>query len=415
MSISAFRPLHLFVRGGRLFLFFKIERRMKMLQDQMLLRIPGPSPIPPSVQRAMSQPMIGHRGQETSNMLRNIAPGLQRSFGTTQDVVILTGSGTAGLEAAVVNIVNPGDEVLVVVTGAFGERFTTICEACNIKVHSIDVEWGQALDPLQIKRFLQNHPEIKAVFSTYCETSTGVLNPVKELAHAVREVSEALLIVDGVSCIGGVETKMDDWGIDVLVTGSQKAFMLPAGLAFIAASERAWTIIENNPQPRYYLDLVRYRDNLLKDTTPFTPALSLLFGLEQVLQLIENEGIEQVNARHTLMMNMTRAAFRALGIPLLTSDKDASPTVTAVKPEDFDAEAFRKVIKQEFGLIVAGGQQHLSGKIFRIGHMGYCSPADVLQTISAMEIGLLKIDKEIELGKGTAAAQQVYLNEGVLV
>ena len=235
------------------------------------------------------------------------------------------------------------------------------------------------------------------------------------MAQAVREVSDALIVVDGVSCVGGVETKMDDWGIDVLVTGSQKAFMLPAGLAFIAASERAWTIIENNPQPRYYMDLIRYRDNLLKDTTPFTPALSLLFGLEQVLQLIDKEGVEQVNARHTLMMNMTRAAFQALGIPLLTSDKDASPTVTAVKPEDFDAEAFRKVIKQEFGLIVAGGQQHLSGKIFRIGHMGYCSPADVLQTISAMEIGLLKVGKEIELGKGTAAAQQVYLNEGVLV
>ena len=386
-----------------------------MLQDQMLLRIPGPSPIPPSVQRAMSQPMIGHRGQETSNMLKNIAPGLQRIFGTTQDVVILTGSGTAGLEAAVVNIVKPGDEVLVIVTGAFGERFSKICEAYNITVQSLNVEWGEALNPLEIKRYLQDHPEIKAVFSTYCETSTGVLNPIKELAQAIREVSDALIVVDGVSCVGGVETRMDDWGIDVLVTGSQKAFMLPAGLAFIAASERAWTIIENNPQPRYYMDLVRYRDNLLKDTTPFTPALSLLFGLEQVLQLVDQEGVEQVNARHILMMNMTRAAFRALGIPLLTSDKDASPTVTAVKPEDFDAEAFRKVIKHEFGLIVAGGQQHLSGKIFRIGHMGYCSPADVLQTISAMEIGLLKVGKEIELGKGTAAAQQVYLNEGVLV
>jgi len=363
----------------------------------------------------MSQPMIGHRGQETSNMLRNIAPGLQRIFGTTQDVVILTGSGTAGLEAAVVNIVKPGEEVLVIVTGAFGERFSKICEAYNITVQSLNVEWGQALNPQEIKRYVQDHPEIKAVFSTYCETSTGVLNPIKELAQAIREVSDALIVVDGVSCVGGVETKMDDWGIDVLVTGSQKAFMLPAGLAFIAASERAWTIIENNPQPRYYMDLVRYRDNLLKDTTPFTPALSLLFGLEQVLQLVDKEGVEQVNARHILMMNMTRAAFRALGIPLLTSDKDASPTVTAVKPEDFDAEAFRKVIKQEFGLIVAGGQQHLSGKIFRIGHMGYCSPVDVLQTISAMEIGLLKIGKEVELGKGTAAAQQVYLKEGVLV
>ncbi|WP_342515027.1 alanine--glyoxylate aminotransferase family protein [Sporosarcina sp. FSL K6-1522] len=386
-----------------------------MLQDQQLLRIPGPSPIPPSVQRAMSQPMIGHRGKETSAMLQEIAPGLKRVFGTKQDVAIITGSGTAGLEAAVVNTVKPGDEVLVIVTGAFGDRFTKICDAYNIKSHRLDVEWGQALQPADVKEFVQNHPEITAVFSTYCETSTGILNPIKELAAAVREVSDALIIVDGVSCVGGVATEMDDWGIDIMVTGSQKAFMLPAGLTFIAASERAWTTIESNPQRGFYLDLTKYRDNLLKDTTPFTPALSLLFGLQQVLQLLDAEGLEQVYARHTLMMNMTRAAFKALDIPLLTTDEDASPTVTAVKPEDFDAEAFRKVIKQEFGLTVAGGQQHLSGKIFRVGHMGYCSPADVLQTISLIEIGLVKVGKEIELGKGIAAAQQVYLQEGVLI
>ncbi|MBE1554170.1 pyridoxal-phosphate-dependent aminotransferase family protein [Sporosarcina limicola] len=386
-----------------------------MLPDQQLLRIPGPSPIPPSVQRAMSQPMIGHRGQETSAMLKNIGPGLKRVFGTTQEVAIITGSGTAGLEAAVVNTVQPDDEVLVIVTGAFGDRFSKICEAYNIHTHRLDVEWGTALNPTEIKQYVQTHPKIKAVFSTYCETSTGVLNPINKLAEAVREVSDALIIVDGVSCVAGVETKMDEWGIDVMVTGSQKAFMLPAGLTFIAASERAWEIIENNERPRYYLDLAKYRDNLLKDTTPFTPALSLLFGLEQVLNLMAEEGLEQVYERHTLMMNMTRAAFKALEIPLLTSDADASPTVTAVQPNDFDAEAFRKVIKKEFGLSVAGGQQHLSGKIVRIGHMGYCSPADVLQTISAMEIGLMKIGKNIELGKGTAAAQQIYLNQGVLV
>ncbi len=386
-----------------------------MLQDYQLLRIPGPSPIPPSVQRAMSQPMIGHRGKETSNMLQNIAPGLKRIFGTTQDVAIITGSGTAGLEAAVVNIVKPGDEVLVIVTGAFGDRFTKICNAYSIKAHRLDVEWGQALQPQDVKDYVQANPQIKAVFSTYCETSTGILNPIHELAKAVREVSDALIVVDGVSCVGGVVTKMDDWGIDIMVTGSQKAFMLPAGLTFVAASERAWTIIDANTQRGFYLDLTKYRDNLLKDTTPFTPALSLLFGLEQVLQLIADEGLEQVYARHTLMMNMTRAAFKALNIPLLTTNQDASPTVTAVIPEDFDAEAFRKVIKQEFGLTVAGGQQHLSGKIFRVGHMGYCSPADVLQTISLMEIGLLKVGKKINLGVGVAAAQQIYLNEGELV
>ena len=311
-----------------------------MLADQQILRIPGPSPIPPSVARAMSQPMIGHRGQSTSDMLKNIAPKLKAIFGTSQEVAIITGSGTAGLEAAVVNVVKPGDEVLVIVTGAFGDRFTKICQSYNIKFQRFDVEWGKALNPFAIQSYLQEHPEIKAIFSTYCETSTGVLNPIKELGEAVRQVSDALIVVDGVSCVGGVETKMDEWGIDVMVTGSQKALMLPAGLTFVAASERAWDVIENNKQPRFYLDLKRYRDNLLKDTTPFTPALSLLFGLEQALNLLEEEGLDEVFKRHTLMMHMTRAAFQALEIPLLTSDADSSPTVTAVKPADCDAEQF---------------------------------------------------------------------------
>ncbi|MBP1947474.1 pyridoxal-phosphate-dependent aminotransferase family protein [Virgibacillus litoralis] len=380
-----------------------------MLSDQQLLRIPGPTPIPPSVQRAMSQPMIGHRGQETKQLLKKIKPKLKPIFGTEQDVAIITGSGTAGLEAAVVNTVRPGDEVLVIATGAFGERFVKITDAYQIKTHRYDVEWGEAVTPDDVKEYLTKYPTIKAVFATFCETSTGVLNPVQKLAQVVHSHSDALFIVDGVSCIGGVECKMDEWGIDLLVTGSQKAMMLPAGLTFIAASDRAWKTIEQNEQPRFYLDLKKYRDNLEKDSTPFTPALSLLLGLEQVLTLMNEEGLQQIHERHRLMMEMTRAAFRALNIPLLTSDIAASPTVTAIKPADFEAEALRRVLKEEFGLAVAGGQQHMKGEIFRIGHMGYCSPADVLQTISIVEISLRKIGKDIELGKGTQAAQEIYL------
>ncbi|QTN01175.1 aminotransferase class V-fold PLP-dependent enzyme [Sediminibacillus dalangtanensis] len=382
-----------------------------MLPDQHLLRIPGPSPIPPSVERAMAQPMIGHRGQETKELLATIRPRLKPVFGTEQDVMVITGSGTSGLETAVVNTVEPGDEVLVVVTGAFGDRFAKICEAYQMRTHRMEVEWGSAANPEDVKQFLETHSGIKAVFATYCETSTGVLNPIRDIARAVHTSSDALVIVDGVSCVGGVQTRMDDWGIDVLVTGSQKAMMLPAGLTFIAASERAWQVIESNKQPRFYLDLRKYRDNLEKNATPFTPGLSLLFGLDQVLNLFEEEGLENVYARHRLMMKMTREAFRALDIPLLTSDEAASPTVTAVKPGDFAAEDLRKAVKQSFNLSVAGGQQHLQGKIFRIGHMGYCSPADVLQIVSAMEIGLQQIGKDIELGAGTKAAQQVYLEE----
>ncbi|HSJ38640.1 MAG TPA: alanine--glyoxylate aminotransferase family protein [Planococcus sp. (in: firmicutes)] len=383
-----------------------------MLADQQILRIPGPSPIPPSVNRAMAQPMIGHRGKSTSDMLADIRPKLKRIFGTEQEVLILTASGTAGLEAAVTNAVAPGEEVLVLVTGAFGERFVDICRAYNIFTHIVETEWGKAAKASDITGILEANKGIKAVFMTYCETSTGVLNPIKELAAEIRGKSEALVIVDGVSCIGGVETKMDEWKLDIVVSGSQKAFMLPAGLAFVGVSERAWAKIETNRQPRFYLDLKKHRDQLQKDSTPYTPALSLLFGLQQSLVLIEEEGLENVYARHHLLMKMARAAFKELGIPLLTTDEDASPTVTAIQPEDFDSEEFRKILKKEFAMEVAGGQKILAKKIFRIGHMGYCSPADLLQAIAAVEIGIAKTGKGIQLGSGVRAAQQEYLNGG---
>lgn len=381
-----------------------------MLQDTKILRIPGPSPIPPSVERAMIQPMIGHRGNETAALIERIKPNLKKVFGTKEDVLIITGSGTSGLETAVVNAVSAGDEVLVIVTGAFGDRFAKICETYQMKVHRLDVTWGEAVDPAAVQEVLVNNPNIKAVFATYCETSTAVINPIAEISQVVRENSEALVIVDGVSCVGGIDTRMDEWGVDIFVTGTQKAMMLPAGLAFIAVSERAWKTIEANKQPRFYLDLLKYRDSLASNSTPFTPGLSLLFGLEQVLALFAEEGLGNVYKRHSLMRDMTRSAMKALGVPLLTTDEVASPTVTAIKPDDFDGESLRKQVKQDFNLDLAGGQQHLKGKIVRIGHMGYCTPADVLQTISLIEVGLKKIGKDIELGKGVAAAQEVFIN-----
>jgi len=381
-----------------------------VLKEQQILRIPGPTPIPPSVQRAMSQQMIGHRDQDTKELIEQIKPKLKPIFGTEEEVMIIAGSGTAALETAVVNTVKPGDEVLVIITGSFGDRFAKICEAYEITTHRLEIEWGDAADPDEVKNFLENHSSIKAVFATYCETSTGVLNPVDALAETVHNHSEALFIVDGVSCLGAVEAKMDAWGIDLLVTGSQKAMMLPPGLAFIAASKRAWKVINQNQQPRFYLDMKKYRDNLDNDSTPFTPPISLLFGLEEALKQIHEEGLPEVFSRHQLMMHMVRAGFLEHHIPLLTTDKAASPTVTAMQPEDFKADDLRAILKKEFGLSIAGGQNHLKGKIFRIGHMGYCSPADILQTISLIEIGLSKIGEKIELGKGVQAAQKLYMN-----
>jgi len=379
-------------------------------QDVNLLQIPGPTPIPPSVERAISQPMVGHRGPDMTKLVQRIKPRLKKVFGTEEDILFIAGSGTAGLEAAAVNVATKGDEVLVLVSGSFGERFAQICESLELTTHRLEFEWGEAIELPQVEEFLQNNKNIKAVFMTQSETSTGIQNPIAEVSEIVHENSDALVVVDGVSCVGGVVTEMDKWGVDVFVTGSQKAMMLPPGLTFIGVSKRAWDAIDANESRRFYFDLRKYRDNLAKDTTPFTPAVSLLFGLEQALTLLEDEGLDNVYERHLLMMKMTREAMRTLGLPLLTSDEHAAPTVTAVKPDNFSADELRSILRKNFNLSLAGGQQQLSGKIFRIGHMGYCSPADVLQIISLIEIGLRELGVEITLGQGVQAAQEVYLN-----
>lgn len=382
-----------------------------MVREKAILRTPGPTPIPERVRAAMNQPMIGHRSGEFSELFRETAERLKPIFGTSEEVMIVTGSGTSVLEAAVVNTVSPGDEVIVVVTGAFGDRFASICERYGAVTHRLDVAWGEACDEETLAAFMQRYPASKAVFATYCETSTGVLNPVAGLARVVKEQSEALFIVDGVSCIGAVPAKMDEWGIDILVTGSQKALMLPPGLAFISVSERAWDVIENNEAPSFYLHLPAYRDNHAKGMTPFTPAVSLLYGLREVCTVLEEEGFDHVVRRHELMKDMARAAVRALGLPLLAEDAYASPTVTAVAAGGgTDPDALRGLLKKEYNMSFAGGQKQLKGKLLRIGHMGWCFPSDVLTAITYLELGLKKSGVTIEPGTGVKAAEEVYLD-----
>ncbi|MCA0972307.1 alanine--glyoxylate aminotransferase family protein [Halobacillus litoralis] len=375
-----------------------------------LLHTPGPTPIPPSVERAMNQPMIGHRGQKCKDLIQSVTPRLKPVFKTEGDVLILTGSGTSALESAVVNTTNPGDDVIVVVAGSFGDRFAKICETYELNVHRIDIEWGKAVAVDQVEQVLREQPQTKAVFLTHSETSTGVMHPIEKIAERVNQVSDALVLVDGVSSVGGAVLDMDRFGIDLLVTGSQKAMMLPPGLAFVAMSERAWERIQETSRPRFYLDLRAYQKRVGDGQTPFTPALSLLFGLDEVLNLIEEEGgIDRVAERHQLMQQMTRKACRALQLPLLVSDEDASTTVTSIRPETFEAEQLRKLAREEFGLVLAGGQNHMKGEIFRIGHMGYSRPANVLQYISILEILLKRLGHDFEPGAGSAAAQEAYL------
>ncbi len=381
------------------------------LQDKFQLRIPGPTPIPPRIMQAMNQPMIGHRSPECSHLLQTCSQGLKPIFGTKEDILILTGSGTSALEAAVTSIVAPNEEVAVVVAGAFGDRFATICEKFGMDTHRLAIPWGEAYSPEDMRRFLQQHPKIKAVFLTYCETSTGVLHPIADLAKAIRETSDALIIVDGVSIIGAIDCQMDEWGIDILVTGSQKALMLPPGLAFVAVSEKAWKVIEQNQTPRYYLDLLSYRESLKNETTPATPAVSLLFGLEEALAMIEEEGWTKVISRHQLMKEMVRNGLKQMGLSLLAADPYASPTVTAVcGGEKWEVKELRRELKK-LGLIVAGGQQHLKEKIFRIGHMGYCDPLDILATLATIEVAFLRLGIPIQHGAGVMAAQEVWAHE----
>ncbi|QKI82027.1 pyridoxal-phosphate-dependent aminotransferase family protein [Kroppenstedtia eburnea] len=381
-----------------------------MLKDKFRLQIPGPTPIPPRVQQAMSRPMVGHRDPDCSRLVRDLSLRLAPVFGTRNPVLLLAGSGTSALEAAAVNTLSREDEAAVVVTGAFGDRFANILSSMEVTLRRLDIPWGTSCSPEELTAFLKNYPRVKTVFLTYCETSTGVLNPVRELAAVVREQTDALTVVDGVSCIGGVPAGVEDWGIDILVSGSQKALMLPAGLAFAAISDKAWKQIEANPHPRFYLDFRKYRNSLQNATTPFTPTVSLLFGLEEVLNMIEEEGLEATFARHRLMRDMIRAGMRALGLALLTDDRDASPTVTAVRGGDsWSAEALGKELRR-LGLRVAGGQQHLKGEIFRIGHMGYADPLDMLTAITAIEVALARLGAPVEPGAGTKAAEEELIH-----
>lgn len=382
-----------------------------MVEEKAILRTPGPTPVPARVQAAMNQAMIGHRSGEFADLFLETAERLKPIFGTKQDVFIVSASGTSALEAVAVNTLSPADEVVVVVTGAFGDRFASICERFGAITHRLDVEWGEACTKETLAQFLQQYPNTKAVFATYCETSTAVLNPVDQLAEAVRENGDVLFAVDGVSCIGAVPAKMDEWGIDILVTGTQKALMLPPGLALISVSERAWTVIKENKAPSFYLDLAAYRDSYQKGLTPYTPALSLIYGLSETCSIIEDEGFEPLIRRHELMRDMTRAALKAIGLPLLVNDASASPTVTAVISDDnFDVDALRGLLKNDFNIACAGGQKQLKGKLMRIGHMGWCFPSDVLTVVTYIELGLQKMRKDIEPGSGIQAAEEVYLN-----
>jgi aspartate aminotransferase-like enzyme len=369
------------------------------------LRIPGPTALPPSVREAGARQMINHRGPEFAAMLERILTGMKPFFGTTSDVAMLSCAGSGGLEAAVVNTLSPGDRVLGVSIGSFGDRFAKIAGVYGADVTKIDVEWGQAADPTVVREALLANPGYKAVLLTHNETSTGVMNPIPVLAEAVRDVApDTLILVDSVSGLGAVPFEMDAWGVDLVVTGSQKAWMAAPGLAMIAASPRTWDAMASATMPRFYLDLRAHRDAAVNGQTPFTPAIAVVYQVDEGLRLMNAEGAVSIFARHEACAAASRAGLQALGFELFADERFASRTVTAVKlPEGHDWKTFNGAIKRH-GVVLAGGQGKLSGKIFRLGHLGSVTVEEVIGVIAVLETVALEQGRRVTPGAAVGAA-----------
>jgi aspartate aminotransferase-like enzyme len=374
------------------------------------LRIPGPTALPPSVRTAGARQMINHRGPEFAAMLERVVTGMKPFFGTTSDLAVITTAGSGGLEAAIVNTLSPGDRVLGVSIGSFGDRFAKIAGIYGADVTKLDAEWGYAAAADEVRERLRAMGGVKAVLLTHNETSTGVMNPIAELAAAIREETpEALILVDSVSSLGAVPFEMDAWGVDVVVTGSQKAWMAAPGLAMIAASTRGWAAMETATMPRFYLDLRAHRDAAANGQTPFTPAIAVVFQVDEGLRLMAEEGAEGIFARHAACAAAARAGISALGFELFADQRHASRTVTAAHvPDDLDWKAFNGELRRR-GVVLAGGQGKLTGKIFRLGHLGSVTLEEILGAFSTLEAVSIAHGRVVTPGAAVAAAQVAAL------
>ena len=352
------------------------------------LRIPGPTPCPKEVLQAMSRQMINHRGPQFGQILNDVTAKLKQLFQTTGDVFLLTGSGTGGLEAAIVNTLSPGDKVLSVSIGVFGERFGAIAEKFGAEVVPLRFEWGKAADVDAVRRALKTEPKIIAVLVTHNETSTGVTNDLAAISSVVKEFDK-LLLVDAISSLGSINLPVDDWHCDVVVTGSQKGWMVPPGLAMVSVSQEGWQAQAKARMPRFYWDFTKAKSYLEKGETPWTPAISIVFAFSVSLQMMLDEGLPNIIARHARVGKAARAGIKSLGLSLFAEESHASNTVTAAAASNgLDTKKMLKILREEHQIILSGGQQKLDGKIFRIGHLGWVTESDIKAVISALKIAL---------------------------
>lgn len=372
------------------------------------LLAPGPTPVPPRVLLAMAQPVVHHRTPPFRALLAEVRKGLQKVFQTEGDVLILTASGTGGMEAAVANCFAPGEKVAVVNAGKFGDRWLRLCKAFELRVVEIPVEWGRAVKVEQVEAVLRDNPEVRGLLVQATETSTTVAHPVEELSALTRH-SDVLLVVDGISAVGVYDIPMDRWGIDVMVSGSQKALMLPPGLAFIALSKRAWQRVATTRQRRFYFDLLRERESQSALSAAYTPAISLITGLRESLRIIEEEGLQSIFERHERLARATRAAAKALGLRLLAVESP-SPAATGMwVPETVDGTELLAYLRDEMHVTFGGGQDRLKGRVVRVGHLGYMDATDIITAVAALEMALCHFGWRVSPAAGVAAVEAVLM------
>jgi len=377
--------------------------------EKKYLFSPGPTMLPPEVLLKMAEPVMHHREPEFEKIFGEIREGLKYLFQTKNEVLIFTSSGTGAMEGAVSNILSKGDKALVVRGGKFGERWGEICKAYGIEFIPIDVEWGKAVAPKKIEEALKSNPSIRAVYTQASETSTGVRHPIREMAEIVRKYEETAIIVDAITGIGVFDIPMDQWGIDVVVSGSQKALMLPPGLSFVALSDKAWKFVERSNLPKFYFDFKKELKSAQKNQNSFTPAISLFVGLRESLKLIQEEGLEGVFSRHEKLAEATRAAVKALGLELYAPDSPSNALTAVRLPEGISGGKLKSLFFEKFGITVAGGQDQAKGKIIRIAHLGYYERLDMIMVISALEMLLKEMGHAFDLGTGVRAAEVVLM------
>jgi aspartate aminotransferase-like enzyme len=378
------------------------------------LMTPGPTPVPSEVLLAQARPMIHHRTPDFNNVVRECVEGLKYVFQTEKsDVLIFASSGTGAMESAIANCFCPGDKVLVGYNGKFGQRMAQISEAYGLDVTVLEYGWQQVVDPTDVAAFLKENPNTRGIIVTQSETSSGVLNDVQAVGAIVKDYPDCVLIVDSITGIGAVECKTDEWGLDVVMTGSQKGLMLPPGLAAVTVSPRAWRAYERSTLPKFYFDWKKYLKNLEKDTTPFTPAVSLMIGLAESLKLMREEGLENIIARHARLAEATRAGCEALGLELFAPIEGRGNAVTPVwVPEGIDGKKLVSTMKNTYGVTIAGGQDDYAGRIFRVGHLGYFGDFDIITTLAALEMTLGELGYEFEAASGIKAAEAVLTRYG---